>query len=84
MAEALLKAGKVTKLDFLRSDSQVIDADQTIVQARNNTILAKTILKKTMGLRDEEEIDIPEETTKISPEPLDELALWEKAKEKKL
>jgi outer membrane protein TolC len=82
MAEALLKAGKVTKLDFLRSDSQVIDADQTIVQARNNIILAKTILKKTMGLRDEEAIDILEETPKISPEPLDELALWEKAKEK--
>ena len=82
MAEALLKAGKVTKLDFLRSDSQVIDADQTIVQARNNVILAKTILKKTMGLRDEEAIDIPEETPKISPESLDELALWEKAKEK--
>lgn len=82
MAEALLKAGKVTKLDFLRSDSQVIDADQTIVQARNNIILAKKILKKTIGLRDEEEIDIPGETPKISPEPLDELALWEKVKEK--
>jgi outer membrane protein TolC len=82
MAGALLKAGKVTKLDFLRSDSQVIDADQTIVQARNNIILAKKILKKTMGLRDEEEIDIPQETPKISPESLDELALWEKVKEK--
>ena len=82
MAEALLKAGKVTKLDFLRSDSQVIDADQTIVQARNNIILAKTILKKMMGLRDEEEIDIPEETPKISPESLDELALWERVREK--
>ena len=82
MAEALLKAGKVTKLDFLRSDSQVIDAEQTIVQARNNIILAKKILKKTMGLRDEEEIDIPEETPKISPGPLDELALWEEVKEK--
>jgi outer membrane protein len=82
LAEALLKAGKVTKLDFLRSDSQVIDADQTIVQARNNVNLAKKILKKTMGLRDEEEIDIPGETPKISPESLDELALWEKAKEK--
>jgi outer membrane protein len=46
LAEALLKAGKVTKLDFLRSDSQVIDADQTIVQARNNVNLAKKILKR--------------------------------------
>ena len=82
MAEALLKAGKVTKLDFLRSDSQVIDADQTIVQAQNNIILAKAILKKTMGLRDEAEIDIPGETTKISPEQLDELTLWEKVNQK--
>ena len=82
MAEELLKAGKVTKLDFLRSDAQVIDADQTIVQAQNNIILAKRILKKTMGLRDEEEIDIPGGTPKMSPEPLDELALWEKVKEK--
>jgi outer membrane protein TolC len=82
MAEDLLKAGKVTKLDFLRSDSQVIDANQTIVQAMNNVILAKRILKKTIGLRDEEEIDIPAETPKISPEPLDELSLWEKVKEK--
>lgn len=82
MAEELLKAGKATKLDFLRADSQVIDADQTIVQARNNIILAKSILKKTMGLRDEEEIDIPGETPKTSPEPLDESALWDKVKEK--
>ena len=82
MADALLKAGKVTKVDFLRSDSQVIDADQTIVQVRNNIILAKKILKKTIGLRDEEEIDIPGETPTISPETLDELALWEKVKEK--
>jgi outer membrane protein TolC len=82
MAEALLKAGKVTKLDFLRSDSQVIDADQVIVQARNNITLAKTILKKTIGSRDEEEIDIPEETPRISLESLDESALWGKVKEK--
>jgi TolC family type I secretion outer membrane protein len=82
MAEELLKAGKVIKLDFLRSDAQVIDADQTIVQARNNIILARKILKKVMGLRDEEEIDIAGETPKILPEPLDELALWEKVKEK--
>ena len=41
MAEELLKVGKVTKLDFLRSDAQVIDANQTIVQAQNNITLAK-------------------------------------------
>jgi outer membrane protein len=82
MAEELLKTGKVTKLDFLRADYQVIDADQTIVQARNNIILAKSILKKTMGLRHEQEIDIPGETPKISSELMDELSLWEKAKEK--
>ncbi len=82
MAEELLKAGKVTKLDFLRSDAQVIDANQTIVQAQNNIILAKRILKKTMGLRDEQEIDITGETPEISTEPLDELAVWEKVKEK--
>jgi outer membrane protein TolC len=82
MAEELLKAGKTTKLDFLRADSQVIEADQTIVQAQNNIILAKSILKKTMGLRDEEGIEIPGETPKTSPEPLDESALWDKVKEK--
>ena len=82
MAEALLKAGKVVKLDFLRSDAQVIEADQAIVQSQNNIILARKILKKTMGLRDDQEIDIPKETPKISPEPFDESALWEKVKEK--
>jgi len=82
MADALLQAGKVTKLDFLRSDAQVIDADQTIVQSQNNIVLAKKILKKVMGLQDEQEIDIPEETPRISPEPLDELTLWDKVKER--
>jgi outer membrane protein TolC len=82
MAAELLKAGKVVKLDFLRSDAQVIDAEQTIVQSQNNIILAKKILKKVMGLQDEQEIDIPGETPKTSPEPLDELALWAKVKEK--
>jgi outer membrane protein len=82
MAEELLKAGKVVKLDFLRSNAQVIDAEQTIVQSQNNIILAKKILKKVMGLQDEQEIDISGETPKTSPEPLDELALWDKVKEK--
>jgi outer membrane protein len=82
MAEELLKAGKVVKLDFLRSDAQVIDAEQTIVQSQNNIILAKKILKKVMGLQDEQEIDISGETPKTSPEPLDESALWDKVKEK--
>ena len=82
MAEELLKAGKVVKLDFLRSDAQVIDAEQTIVQSQNNIILAKKILKKVMGLQDEQEIDITGETPKTSPEPLDESALWAKVKEK--
>ena len=82
MAEELLKAGKVVKLDFLRSDAQVIDAEQTIVQSQNNIVLAKKILKKVMGLQDEQEIDIPGETPKTSPEPLDESALWAKVKEK--
>jgi outer membrane protein TolC len=82
MAEALLKAGKVVKLDFLRSEAQLIEADQTIVQSENNVILAKRILKKVMGFQEEEKINIPEKIPKISPEPLEELVLWERIKEK--
>ncbi len=78
---AFFKAGKVTKLDFFRAQSLVSDASQAEIEAGNALILAKEILARTMGLKEQTKVDIrgrlPEE---FSPAPGVDL-LWGKARE---
>ncbi len=55
---AFYKAGKVTNLDFVRAQSQVSEADQAVVEARNAVRLAKEILARTLGLKEQVQVDI--------------------------
>jgi outer membrane protein TolC len=79
LTEAFFKAGKVTRLDNLRAQSQVSDAEQARVEAANAVILAREILARTMGLDERVQVDIkgglPREFT-----PAAEVAsLWQEA-----
>ena len=58
LTEAFYKAGKVTNLDFVRAQSQVSEADQAVVEAQNAVRLAKEILARTLGLKEQVQVDI--------------------------
>ncbi len=58
LTEAFFKAGKVTHLDSLRAQSQVSEAEQAVVEAQNAVRLAKEILARTLGLKEQVQVDI--------------------------
>ena len=58
LTEAFYKAGKVTHLDSLRAQSQVSDAEQAKVEAENAVRLAREILARTLGLKEQVQVDI--------------------------
>jgi len=58
LTEAFYKAGKVTNLDYVRAQSQVSEAEQAVVEAKNALRLAKEILARTMGLKEQVQVDI--------------------------
>ncbi len=58
LTEAFYKAGKVTNLDYVRAQSQVSDAEQAVVEAQNAVHLAREILGRTLGLKEQVHVDI--------------------------
>jgi len=58
LTEAFYKAGKVTNLDHVRAQSQVSEAEQAAVEAQNAVRLAKEILARTLGLKEQVQVDI--------------------------
>jgi len=58
LTEAFYKAGKITNLDFVRAQSQVSEAEQAVVEAQNAVRLAKEILARTLGLKEQVQVDI--------------------------
>jgi outer membrane protein TolC len=58
LTEAFFKAGKVTHLDSFRAQSQVSEAEQAVVEARNGVRLAKEILARTLGLKEQVQVDV--------------------------
>jgi len=58
LTEAFYKAGKVTNLDYVRAKSQVSEAAQAVIEAQNAMRLAKEILARTLGLKEQVQVDI--------------------------
>lgn len=58
LTEAFYQAGKVTNLDYVRAQSQVSEAEQTVVEAQNAVRLAREILARTLGLKEQVQVDI--------------------------
>ncbi|MDR3566907.1 MAG: TolC family protein [Syntrophobacteraceae bacterium] len=81
LTEVFFKAGKVTKLDFFRAKSQVSDARQAQAVAENALRLAREILARTIGLKEQTEVDIRGGLPRsFAPAPgID--SLWEEALE---
>ena len=78
LTEAFYKAGKVTNLDFVRAQSQVSEAEQAVVEARNAVRLAKEILARTLGLKEQAQVDIKGKLTQEFAAAGDLNSLWQK------
>ena len=69
LTEAFYKAGKVTNLDYVRAKSQVSEAEQAVVEAQNAVRLAREILARTLGLKEQVQVDIKGNSPKNLPPP---------------
>jgi outer membrane protein len=58
LSDAFFRAGKVTHLDSFRAQSQVSEADQAVAEAQTAVRLAKQILIRTLGLKEDAKVDI--------------------------
>ena len=58
LTDAFFKAGKVTHLDSFRAQSQVSEAEQAVVEAQTAVRLARQILARTLGLKEQAQVDI--------------------------
>ena len=79
LTEAFFKAGKVTQLDSLRARSQVSEAEQAKIEAENAVSLAREILARSIGVKEDAPLDITGRLSdKLTP-AADINSLWQKA-----
>ncbi|MFP3868919.1 MAG: TolC family protein [Desulfobacteraceae bacterium] len=81
ITEAFFRAGKVTRVDAFKARSQVLEAEQGLVEAGHAVRLARAILARTLGLEDGAPIDIRGQLPRKLPAAQDFDALWRQAKE---
>lgn len=79
LTNAFYTAGKVTRLDFFRAESQVYEAEQAVIEAENAQQLAQLILIKTMGIERAAPIAIDGDVPKDFPAVSDFNTLWQLA-----
>ncbi len=79
LTAAFFKAGKVTHLDSFRAQSQVSEAEQAGVEAENAVRLAREILARTLGLKEQIQVDIRGPLPQEFAAAADIDSLWQKA-----
>ncbi len=77
LTQAFYQAGKVTNLDYVRAQSQVSDAEQAVVEAQNAVRLAKEILARTLGLKEQIQVDIRGQLPQQFKAAADLNSLWQ-------
>jgi len=79
LSEAFFQAGKVTRLDNFRAQSQVSEAEQALVEARNAVLLAREILARTIGVADQGTVEVKGQLPRqFTPAP-EVQSLWQEA-----
>jgi outer membrane protein len=58
LTEAFFRAGKITRVDVFKARSQVLEAEQGVVEAANAVLLAQEILARTLGVEEKTKVDI--------------------------
>lgn len=75
LTDTYMKAGKATRLEALKAEAQLLDAERSLVQAREALRISELILKKTIGIGVRAEISIADGLPDSFAEPGNEEAL---------
>jgi outer membrane protein TolC len=79
LTEAFFQAGKITHLDSYRAQSQVSEAEQARVEAENAVRLAREILARTLGLKEQVLVDIQGQLPREFVAAAEVNSLWQEA-----
>ena len=69
LTDSYQKAGKATRIETLKAEAQLLDAERGLVQAREALRISELILKKTIGVGVEAQINIADGLPEIFTEP---------------
>jgi outer membrane protein TolC len=72
LTEAFFKAGRATKIELLRAEAQLLDAERSLSQAREARRLSELILKKVIGINLQTAMDIADSLPSELKEPAGE------------
>jgi OMF family outer membrane factor len=76
LTDSYQKAGKATRIESLKAEAQLLDAERSLVQAREALRISELILKKTIGVGVDAQIGIADGLPETFAEPgSDELLL---------
>jgi len=79
LSEAFFKAGKVTRLDSLRAQSQFSESALAEIEVKNAVILARIILSKAIGLEEDVPLEIKDQLPQELAPSSDMNLLWQEA-----
>jgi len=79
LSEAFFKAGKVTRLDSLRAESQFSESALAEIEAKNAVSLARNILTKAIGLEEDVLLEIKDQLPQDLAPSSDMNLLWQEA-----
>jgi outer membrane protein len=77
LTDSYQKAGKATRIESLKAEAQLLDAERSLVQAREALRISELILKKTIGIGVMAQISIADGLPETFAEPESEEALLE-------
>ena len=69
LTDSYQKAGKATRVESLKAEAQLLDAERSLVQAREALRISELILKKTIGVGVEAQINIADGLPDTFAEP---------------
>lgn len=75
LTDSFHKAGKATRIEFLKAEAQLLDAERSLVQAREALRISELILKKTVGVGAGARITIADGLPETFTEPGSEAVL---------
>lgn len=69
LTDSFQKAGKATRIESLKAEAQLLDAERSLMQAREALRISELILKKTIGVGIEAQISIADGLPETFAEP---------------
>ena len=75
LTDSFQKAGKATRIEALKAEAQLLDAERSLIQAHEALRISELILKKTIGVGVDAQIDIADGLPDTFAEPGSDEAL---------